>query len=903
MPLKWESDGVDGGSSSMELLLQWLAIPRNGERWLNSKRDVNGAKAELITEIMNIFQSHGITHRGRDGISWKLWHFEHQVKEAYQWLKQKGVDPFELNEEVEQKVATICPYYRQLIPLLPSSTIRPQETLTGSEGERRVEEPDTNREDSSVHCEILEELQTQSHCSPYLNPKWDSDGKNGGPSSLDVLMQWLMDDGNAGKWLEAGLKRNGSRKQLNSEICFLLLKCGITYRTCASIETKINHVVKQFNKARQYLKQGNLCLDKDSERVVLQICPCYRGLAPAFGHSLSEGTSQPQPKILEMEQTLEDSTINDEDGNTHENIENLTPGPGVRWDGDAEDGRVSSLDVVLEWLAIPGNPWRWYKSAKVRDGSQLKLCTEVYQLLLSRGITNRTISSIKTKVGNMIQQLLEAERWLERRELRRQSIDICEDIERDLLKICPQFRQIAPLWNPPSTSRIGTLQPSTCEKEITDTMEDSEDESSDYEDSPIRDNDMDTRADAGHVRSVAKSQNHAGTSTCIKWDADGINGSPSSLKLILQWLAAPGNAARWLLSVQTLGARVKISKEIYALFLSHGIEHRTHKGVYNKLFKLTENFGKAENWLMKRGLRFDVSKKAELAVLKICIEYREIAPLFRPVWHLTEELSHSSSSNSVATASWTEVEYGGDAASSDHDDQDAYVGFSGSGSKWDSDAGDGRPSSLNVLLKWVLTPGNAGRWHESVRKADGSRWELASEIYDLLLIHGIPYRSRDSVESKLRLLEEQFDKAENWMIREGIDHYQDTAEAERIVVQFCPVYATIESALRSSRLPGNQPDANMKIDIRFKPAAKTRPVSSLSRSKRVRNEHPQQPDADVRNTKRVVVLEAKPEASQEFFKLELQMKRDEAVLVRARARKELLEMGLPCNEVDRLMPL
>ncbi|KAK1941776.1 Thymidine kinase [Phytophthora citrophthora] len=487
MPLKWELDGVDGGFSSMELLLQWLAIPRNMERWVNSKKTMDGSRAELITEIVDIFKSRGIK-RSRSGIIGKLWTFEHQVGEAYQWLKQRGMDPFDISEEMEQKVATIY-----------------------------------------------------------------------------VLVQWLLDDGNAGKWFEAGLKRNGSRKQLNREICFLLLKCGITYRTCASIETKIMNLMR-------------------------------------------------------------------------------------RWDRDAVDGRVSSLDVLLEWLAIPGNTWRWYKATKARDNSQLKLCDEVCELLLSRGI-NRTIRS-------------------------------------------------------------------------------------------------------------------------IKWDTDGINGSPSSLDLILRWLAAPGNAARWLQSTRTLGERMRISKEIHKLFLGHGIEHRTRKSIYR----------------------------------------------------------------------------------------------------------------------------NAGRWHEAVRKADGSRWELAVEIYDLLLIHGIPYRSRESVEAKLRLLEEQFDKAENWLIKKGFDHYQDSAAVESLVVQLCPAYATIEPALRNSQFPGHRPDANMKIDIRFKPATQTRPVPSLSGSKRVRNERPLQPEVDIRNSKRVLVLEANREERQEFFKLELQVKRDEALLVRARARKELLDMGLPDNE-------
>lgn len=53
----------------------------------------------------------------------------------------------------------------------------------------------------------------------------------------------------------------------------------------------------------------------------------------------------------------------------------------------------------------------------------------------------------------------------------------------------------------------------------------------------------------------------------------------------------------------------------------------------------------------------------------------------------------------------------------------------------------------------------------------------------------------------------------------------------------------------------------------------------------------------------VIALKAEPEERREFFKLELQVKRDQAICVRAKARKELFDMGMSSEDVDRLLPL
>ncbi|EGZ20911.1 hypothetical protein PHYSODRAFT_491385 [Phytophthora sojae] len=203
--------------------------------------------------------------------------------------------------------------------------------------------------------------------------------------------------------------------------------------------------------------------------------------------------------------------------------------------------------------------------------------------------------------------------------------------------------------------------------------------------------------------------------------------------------------------------------------------------------------------------------------------------------------------------------------------------------RWDSDAANGRPSSLDVLLEWLVVPGNAERWCVASGKHDGSQSILASEVYDLLLVHGITYRSRRSVVRKLRWWEEQFDKAESLLRKSGIQQFDDSAEAERMVLRMCPAYPQIASVFRSAR---QSPEVvSKRVHTRGK-------SDTMKRSKRVQG-----------NAEQASLRDAEISVRRELYKMELQAKRDEAICVRVTARKDLLELGVSVAEVDRLMPL
>jgi hypothetical protein len=59
----WETDGINGGPSSMRILLDWLSSQDNWERWAG----VGATKRILAEEILQVMRSHGINHRHRVG--------------------------------------------------------------------------------------------------------------------------------------------------------------------------------------------------------------------------------------------------------------------------------------------------------------------------------------------------------------------------------------------------------------------------------------------------------------------------------------------------------------------------------------------------------------------------------------------------------------------------------------------------------------------------------------------------------------------------------------------------------------------------------------------------------------------------------------------------------------------
>jgi hypothetical protein len=106
---------------------------------------------------------------------------------------------------------------------------------------------------------------------------------------------------------------------------------------------------------------------------------------------------------------------------------------------------------------------------------------------------------------------------------------------------------------------------------------------------------------------------------------------------------------------------------------------------------------------------------------------------------------------------------------------------------WNADADKpGSLSSLDILVRWLQTPGNYHRWQAE------AKMPLAQEIANELKQQGLTCRSRVAVHHKLTTMEQQYQAATKWL-KEGarLEQYH-RGEAEeavhRGVLRRCPLY-------------------------------------------------------------------------------------------------------------------
>ncbi|KAG9413407.1 hypothetical protein AC1031_012624 [Aphanomyces cochlioides] len=111
--------------------------------------------------------------------------------------------------------------------------------------------------------------------------RWDNDSVNGGPTSLQVLLEWLTHEGNYSKW------RGGDRSGLTKEaLCGLivgrLVDAGISHRKPADIRDKIQNLEMQYRSAADWLAAtGQGVQDEASiKAAIYKRCPYYDELCP-----------------------------------------------------------------------------------------------------------------------------------------------------------------------------------------------------------------------------------------------------------------------------------------------------------------------------------------------------------------------------------------------------------------------------------------------------------------------------------------------------------------------------------------------------------------------------------------------------------------------------------------------
>lgn len=146
----------------------------------------------------------------------------------------------------------------------------------------------------------------------------------------------------------------------------------------------------------------------------------------------------------------------------------------------------------------------------------------------------------------------------------------------------------------------------------------------------------------------------AGKKQRILWDSDSATrGGKTSIAVLLAWLAAPGNYARWRSGKSQSGeTREALCSEIKAEMQRHGILHRENANIRTQISELERAYDAAREWLAARGLSADALRRsasddndaapgdadddaddaraaAEVAVLRLCRYFHVLDPVLR----------------------------------------------------------------------------------------------------------------------------------------------------------------------------------------------------------------------------------------------------------------------------------
>ncbi|KAI9202181.1 uncharacterized protein BJ171DRAFT_426682, partial [Polychytrium aggregatum] len=87
---KWEFDGFEGGPSSHQIVLDWLLVPRNYERWAGLEKNASVSKVALCREIIRLLNDAKIFTRRESDVTNRINGWLKSYKEACAWLETEG---------------------------------------------------------------------------------------------------------------------------------------------------------------------------------------------------------------------------------------------------------------------------------------------------------------------------------------------------------------------------------------------------------------------------------------------------------------------------------------------------------------------------------------------------------------------------------------------------------------------------------------------------------------------------------------------------------------------------------------------------------------------------------------------------------------------------------------------
>ncbi|CAI5733207.1 unnamed protein product [Peronospora destructor] len=106
----------------------------------------------------------------------------------------------------------------------------------------------------------------------------------------------------------------------------------------------------------------------------------------------------------------------------------------------------------------------------------------------------------------------------------------------------------------------------------------------------------------------------------------------------------------------------------------------------------------------------------------------------------------------------------------------------------------GGPTTMDVLLRWITTPGNVKRWRMETHSP------LVREVVELMQAEGLAHRQAPFVRYKLDAIEKQYITAKQWLLETGMnDTYmrgKASKEVKAHVENVCPQFKRLDPAFR-----------------------------------------------------------------------------------------------------------
>ncbi|PLW42087.1 hypothetical protein PCASD_11929 [Puccinia coronata f. sp. avenae] len=124
-PVLWEKDGTNG-NSSIRIVLDWLAVEGNFQRW---RGDTKGglSKSALANKILDEMAKAGITHRDNKGIQTRIQDLQISYGKARDYLRGTGAGL--CDEDIENGTTTLqaalekrCKFYDELHAIMATRT-------------------------------------------------------------------------------------------------------------------------------------------------------------------------------------------------------------------------------------------------------------------------------------------------------------------------------------------------------------------------------------------------------------------------------------------------------------------------------------------------------------------------------------------------------------------------------------------------------------------------------------------------------------------------------------------------------------------------------------------------------------------------------------------------------------